>query len=107
AAEWRQACRALRAGWGHVPGACAGRVGLREGNKLGRRRRCARPILKLVVDRSEPQIVLEIFEPRLDLGELDIELPQLLGRSASTGLASEGPCGEWQCGGQNALKSFI
>jgi hypothetical protein len=34
-------------------------------------------VLKLVVDRAELQIVLEIFECGLDLDELDIELPQL------------------------------
>jgi hypothetical protein len=32
-------------------------------------------MLKLVVDRAELQIVLEIFERGLDLDELDIELP--------------------------------
>src|SRR4029077_5290453 len=34
-------------------------------------------VLKLVVDRAELQIVLEILERSLDLDELDIELPQL------------------------------
>jgi hypothetical protein len=36
-------------------------------------------VLKLVVDRAELQIVLEILERGLDLDELDIELPQLGG----------------------------
>src|SRR5262249_54984559 len=34
-------------------------------------------VLKLVVDRTELQIVLEILECGLDLDELDIELPQM------------------------------
>jgi len=34
-------------------------------------------VLKLVVDRTELQIVLEILERDLDLDELDIELPQM------------------------------
>jgi len=34
-------------------------------------------VLKLVVDRAELQIVLEILERGLDLNELDIELPQM------------------------------
>src|SRR5215471_19268969 len=34
-------------------------------------------VLKLMVDRAELQIVLEILERGLDLDELDIELPQM------------------------------
>ena len=37
---------------------------------------------QLIVDRTQPQIALEVLERRLDLGELDIESPQL-GRLAS------------------------
>jgi hypothetical protein len=36
-------------------------------------------VLKLVVDRAELQIVLEILERGLDLDELNVELPQLGG----------------------------
>src|ERR1700739_156504 len=36
-------------------------------------------VLKLVIDRAELQIVLEILECGLDLDELDVELPQLGG----------------------------
>ena len=34
---------------------------------------------QLVIDRAQLQIVLEIFEGRLDLDQLDVELPQLRG----------------------------
>ena len=40
-------------------------------------------VLKLVVDRAEFQIVLEILERGLDLDELDIELPQMGGLSGA------------------------
>jgi hypothetical protein len=40
-------------------------------------------VLKLVADRAELQIVLEVLERGLDLDELDVELPQL-GRISST-----------------------
>ena len=39
-------------------------------------------LLELMVDRTELQIVLEIFERGLDLDELNIELPKL-GRIAT------------------------
>jgi hypothetical protein len=35
--------------------------------------------LELVVDRAQLEIVFQIFERRLDLGELDVELPELIG----------------------------
>ena len=35
-------------------------------------------MLELMVDRSQLQIVLEVFERRLDLRELDIEPPEIL-----------------------------
>ena len=37
------------------------------------------PLLQLVVDRSQSEIVLEGFERRLDLDQLNVELPQLGG----------------------------
>jgi len=37
------------------------------------------PLLQLVVDRSQSEIVLEGFECRLDLEQLNVELPQLGG----------------------------
>jgi len=37
---------------------------------------CFDAILKLVEDRTELQIILEIFERGLNLDELDVELPQ-------------------------------
>ena len=33
-------------------------------------------MLELMVDRAQLQIVLEVFECRLDLRELDVELPE-------------------------------
>jgi hypothetical protein len=33
---------------------------------------------ELMVDGAKLQIVLEVFERRLDLGELDVELPEIL-----------------------------
>lgn len=36
-------------------------------------------LLQLVMDRPQLQIVLQIFEGRLDFDELNIELPQLCG----------------------------
>ena len=39
-------------------------------------------LLELMVDRTQLQIILEIFERGLDLDELDIELPKL-GRIAT------------------------
>ena len=32
---------------------------------------------ELMVDRAQLQIVLEVFERRLDLRELDVELPEI------------------------------
>jgi len=34
-------------------------------------------MLELVMNRAEPQIVLEILERGFDFDELDVELPQL------------------------------
>ena len=36
-------------------------------------------LFQLVIDRAQSQIVLEVLEGRLDLDQLDIELPQLGG----------------------------
>ena len=33
---------------------------------------------ELMVDGAKLQIVLEVFERRLDLGELEVELPEIL-----------------------------
>ena len=37
------------------------------------------PALELVVDRAQLEIVLQVVERRLDLGELDVEPPELIG----------------------------
>ena len=36
-------------------------------------------VFELMVNRAQLQIVLQVFERRLDLGKLDVELPQLIG----------------------------
>ena len=33
---------------------------------------------ELMVDGTQLQIILEVFEHRLDLGELDVEMPEIL-----------------------------
>ena len=43
---------------------------------------------ELMVDGAQLQIVLEVFERRLDLGELEVELPEIL-RIPSTQIGAQ------------------
>ena len=49
---------------------------------------CFDALLELVVDGAQAEVVLEVLEGRLDLGQLDVELPQV-GRVLPTQIGAQ------------------
>ena len=49
---------------------------------------CFDALLELVIDGAQAEVVLEILEGRLDLGQLDVELPQV-GRVLPTQIGAQ------------------
>ena len=47
------------------------------------------PLLQLVVDRAQRQIVLEVFESGFHFRQLDVKLPQLFGRSSAGNVGAQ------------------